>query len=161
MNQTDILKNKLLSLKDEVNQAAGKEILSFNQQSKVQENMSYSGCNGRLWIQPSIEGYDISLSGASVEKELTAIEKKIVSRKSKLSSSSKSSQDELESTQKQIRSSEKRLARHQKKVERAEERLNFVKQSLAGAHIEVKTATSYSDAVSLADQYSFDILRPR
>jgi len=43
-------------------------------------------------------------------------------------------------------------------VDHLEERLNFVKQSLAGAHIEVKTATSYSDAVSLADQYSFDIL---
>ena len=102
MNQTDILKNKLLSLKDEVNQAAGKEILSFNQQSKVQENMSYSGCNGRLWIQPSIEGYDISLSGASVEKELAAIEKKIASRKSRLASSSKSSQGELDDTQKQL-----------------------------------------------------------
>lgn len=33
--------------------------------------MSFSGCNGRLWIQPFHEEYDVSLSGASLEKELT------------------------------------------------------------------------------------------
>ncbi len=76
MHPTDILKNKLIALVEEINNNT-KTTISFNQQSKKKENMSLSGGNGRMWIQPSPEGYDISLSGISLEKNLTPYMEKL------------------------------------------------------------------------------------
>ncbi len=68
--QTDILEKQLRNLVSESNSDVGFEKLKFNQQSVRRENMSLTGGNGRIWIQPSAIGYDVSLSGKSVEKEL-------------------------------------------------------------------------------------------
>ncbi len=67
MSDVDILKSKLNRLVDDFNESSLIIKLAFNQQSKVLENMSISGANGRLWVQPSSIGYDISLSGKSLE----------------------------------------------------------------------------------------------
>jgi len=39
--------------------------------------MSISGANGRVWIQPSTAGYDVSLSGESLEKQLYTFMKEL------------------------------------------------------------------------------------
>lgn len=43
-------------------------------------------------------------------------------------------------------------------VDHVVERLNFVEQSLIGAHIKTFSATNYCEAISLAGEHSFDIL---
>ena len=63
------MKQRLQELVDEVN-ATSAVCLKFHQQKKTEGNMSISGCNGRLWVQPSSLGYNISLSGKSLEKEM-------------------------------------------------------------------------------------------
>lgn len=65
-----ILKNELLEFIHAINTSSGDPKLVFNQQDVVRENMSISGCNGRIWISPSSEGYDVSLSGISLEREM-------------------------------------------------------------------------------------------
>ena len=57
---------------EEINSNPGYSDIQFNQQPKYTENMSFSGCNGRIWIQPFHEEYDVSLSGALLEKEFTS-----------------------------------------------------------------------------------------
>ena len=42
--------------------------------------MSFSGGNGRIWITPSLDGYDISLSGASLQKQMYPFMKDRVGR---------------------------------------------------------------------------------
>jgi hypothetical protein len=69
MNYTESLKKKLLLLADEVNAKTGGNI-KFNQQKVTKENMSFSGANGRIRIQPFHGQYDICLSGQSIEKQM-------------------------------------------------------------------------------------------
>ena len=69
MKHTEILKNKLIQLADEVNSEIGSNI-KFNQQKIKKENMSFSGGNGRIWIPPFHDQYDICLSGKSIEKQM-------------------------------------------------------------------------------------------
>jgi hypothetical protein len=70
MNRTDILLAQLRTLEAEIN-AAGPFVLKLNQQKVTKENMSFSGGNGRIALQPCSDGYDISLSGKSLEAEMT------------------------------------------------------------------------------------------
>lgn len=70
MQNTDILKNRLVSLCDETNSNSTCSTIKFNQQSIVKENMSFTSCNGRIYIQPHQHEYDVSLSGAALEEEL-------------------------------------------------------------------------------------------
>ncbi len=69
MENTKILKNKLIQLESEVNSDFMHNI-QFHQQKVTKENMSFSGGNGRIWIQPFHSGYDICLSGKSIEKQM-------------------------------------------------------------------------------------------
>ncbi len=67
--KVDSLKLRLQELVGEVN-ATNAGCLKFHQQQKTEGNMSFIGGNGRLYVQPSSLGYDISLSGKSLEKEM-------------------------------------------------------------------------------------------
>ncbi len=69
MNHTDALKKKLTQLAEEIN-SNQKSNIKFNQQKITKENMSFSGCNGRIWIAPFHDQYDICLSGKSIEKQM-------------------------------------------------------------------------------------------
>ena len=69
MENTKILKSKLIELKEQVNSNSAYNI-NFHQQPVTKENMGFSGGNGRIWIQPFHSEYDISLSGKSVEKQM-------------------------------------------------------------------------------------------
>lgn len=69
MNPTEILKNLLLQLEAEIN-STGVHKIQFHQQRVKQNHMGFLGCNGRLWISPSSLGYDIELSGKSLEKQM-------------------------------------------------------------------------------------------
>ena len=68
--QEDIIKKQLLKLVDELNENIGHQKIEFTQQVKTKGNMSLCGGNGRMWINPSSVGYDVSLSGKSIEKQL-------------------------------------------------------------------------------------------
>jgi hypothetical protein len=69
MKNIEILKNKLIQLESEVNINPLHNIEFHNNQVK-KENMSFTGGNGRIWIQPFHREYDISLSGKSIEKHM-------------------------------------------------------------------------------------------
>ena len=69
MENTKILKSKLIKLEEEVNSNSVYNS-KFHQKQVTKENMSFSGGNGRIWIQPFHSEYDISLSGKSVEKQM-------------------------------------------------------------------------------------------
>ena len=71
MDRVERLKRRLIALRDEINAHHGSEKVAFNQQDAEKANMSFSGCNGRIWIQPAPERYDVSLSGKSLEAQLT------------------------------------------------------------------------------------------
>lgn len=70
MSKTEIIKAHLISLVNEINTKNGYEKLKFNQQQIKLGNMSLSGANGRLRITHSSIGYDVSLSGKSLESNL-------------------------------------------------------------------------------------------
>ena len=67
--QTDILKTKLELLQAEL-VASGAKNIQLNQQAIKKANLSFSGGDGRIYIQPSSVGYDISLSGQSLQKAM-------------------------------------------------------------------------------------------
>jgi len=56
-------------LEEEINFNTGCNI-KFNQQKKIKEHMSFTGGNGRIGISPSLDKYDITLSGQSLEKQM-------------------------------------------------------------------------------------------
>ena len=68
-NQTDILKSKLLLLESEI-LASGANSIKLNQQFVTKANMSFSGGDGRIYIQPASDGYDVSLSGRSLQSQM-------------------------------------------------------------------------------------------
>lgn len=63
-----LLAKEIESLNSELNIA-----LVLNQQEKVKKHISLSGANGRLWVSPSSGGYDVSISGASLERKLMPV----------------------------------------------------------------------------------------
>ena len=72
MNQVDRLAELLRTLERSL-QENGYPHLRLNQQRISKKNMSFSGANGRIWIQPVNGEYDISLSGKALESELTPV----------------------------------------------------------------------------------------
>ncbi|KNH52092.1 histidine kinase [Vibrio cholerae] len=69
MNQVDILYSLLNDVVSDINHRF-RSSLVLNQQKVTKKHISLSGANGRLWISPSIGGYDVSVSGKSLENEL-------------------------------------------------------------------------------------------
>lgn len=67
-NRISDLKQRLLELRDQVS-ITGKNI-ELHQQEVKTKNLSFSGGNGRLCIKPNTEGYDISLEGQSIQKQM-------------------------------------------------------------------------------------------
>lgn len=92
----EILKSQILNLVDEINESIGIKKIAFNQQAKKKENMSLTGANGRLWIQPTTDGYDVSLSGKSLENEMTPFLTKLFNRREDGYKQSNASQGKLD-----------------------------------------------------------------
>ncbi len=72
MRATELLESQLRGLEAELH-SNGQQHIRFNQQDVTKENMSFSGANGRIYIQPAPGGYDISLSGQSLTAEMTSL----------------------------------------------------------------------------------------
>jgi len=66
----EIAKKQLQKLIDIVNSLSPENHVEFNQQDITKRNMSIVGGNGRLTIQPTLKGYDIGLSGKSIQKDM-------------------------------------------------------------------------------------------
>jgi hypothetical protein len=64
------LEKKLKDL-ETVLRERGETHIKFDQQPKVKENMYFVGGNGRMYIQPVADCFDISLSGKDLTKNLT------------------------------------------------------------------------------------------
>ena len=75
----DVAKKMLERLRDEIEQSTGK-VLTMTQQTVARKNMCFKGGNGRIWIQPTNDYWDVSLSGQSVEAELTPVFQKLFGR---------------------------------------------------------------------------------
>ena len=69
MNQADMVYNLLSGVVVDLNSRFGCSLV-LHQQKITKKHISVTGANGRLWVSPSIGGYDISVSGKSLEKEL-------------------------------------------------------------------------------------------
>ncbi len=65
------LKSILKTNIEEINRNLGSNRLTFHQQKVTTKNMSVSGFNGRIWFNPVSDGFDISLSGKSLENQLS------------------------------------------------------------------------------------------
>jgi len=63
-------KQQLKNLVKKINELSPGINVEFHQQDVTKKNMCIKGCNGRIWIEPTSKGYDISLSGNSLEKEM-------------------------------------------------------------------------------------------
>jgi|688.fasta_scaffold236373_2 hypothetical protein len=63
------LKKRMLNLLDQIN-ALGNHQLQVHQQRVTKEHLCFMGGNGRIWITPCTAGYDISLSGKSLENQM-------------------------------------------------------------------------------------------
>ena len=69
----DATKKQLQQLVDFVNSQSPDKRVKFHQQDKIKKHMSIKKgkrIDGRLCIQPTSNGYDIALSGKSLEKEM-------------------------------------------------------------------------------------------
>ncbi len=69
MNE-DTIRNHIKHVIENINTQRGDVKLSFAQQKKKTENMSIVGGNGRLRIKPTANGFDMSLAGKSLEREM-------------------------------------------------------------------------------------------
>jgi hypothetical protein len=68
----EVVKKQLEKLVDEINFSNGNYKLKVNQQVVKTENISIYGANGRLYVKPAIsmDSYDISLSGKSLQNQM-------------------------------------------------------------------------------------------
>lgn len=66
MSKEDLLKSRLVALVEEINAQGSDYKVKFNQQKVNTYNMSISGANGRMYINPLSDGYDVSLLGESL-----------------------------------------------------------------------------------------------
>ena len=73
----DTVKHQLSYLVEKINQISSDVNLEFHQQNVTKKHMCIKGCNGSIWIQPTLNGYDISLSGISLEKEMYGFMKEL------------------------------------------------------------------------------------
>lgn len=71
MNAIERLAAHLKHLDSELHDA-GKIHIRFNQQRVSKGNMSFSGGNGRIWMQPVANHYDLSLSGKALIAEMSS-----------------------------------------------------------------------------------------
>src|SRR5690606_11307933 len=55
----------------------GKTHIGFHQQRKKRGNMSFTGGNGRICIQPAYDCYDVSLSGKSLTAEMGPVMRRL------------------------------------------------------------------------------------
>ena len=78
---TATLKAQLQKLVDIVNVSSPFYEIEFYQQKMEKRNMSISGGNGRLWVQPAKHGYYVSLSGRSLVKEMSPFMREIFKKK--------------------------------------------------------------------------------
>ena len=69
LHRTEILRKKLEQLQTEVN-TFGDNLIQLHQQDRTKGNLSFSGREGRIYVQPISEGYDISLSGKVLEEDM-------------------------------------------------------------------------------------------
>jgi hypothetical protein len=69
METTEILKARLLKLEAKINED-GRNKIQYHEQHEDKKNMSFTGGNGRLYVTPSSEGYDISLSGKLLQSQM-------------------------------------------------------------------------------------------
>ncbi len=79
--ETRILKSQLENLVEIINMSSPFYEIVFNQQSVSKKNMSISGGNGRLWVQPVKDGYHVSLSGKSLVKEMSPFMRDLFKKK--------------------------------------------------------------------------------
>ena len=70
MNINDT-KQKLKDLVARINAEHPAIGLGYHQQDVSRKNMCVEGCNGKMWIEPMSNWYDISLSGQSLTLEMT------------------------------------------------------------------------------------------
>ena len=66
---------------DSINARRGDLKLEFKCQEVKTENMSIVGGNGRLRVKATSAGFDLSLAGASLEREMYPIMKQLFGRK--------------------------------------------------------------------------------
>ena len=69
MNE-DTIRSHIKRVIENINTQRGDIKLGFSQQKKKTKNMSIVGGNGRLRIKPTVAGFDISLAGKSLEREM-------------------------------------------------------------------------------------------
>lgn len=68
----NITKKKLKDLVAKINAQHPAIGLAYHQQDVSKKNMCVEGCNGKIWIEPMSNWYDISLSGQSLTLEMTS-----------------------------------------------------------------------------------------
>lgn len=66
----ETLKVTLQNLVELVNSLSPENTITFNQQDETKENMSLTGGNGRLIVEPRKNAYDIGLSGKNIQIEM-------------------------------------------------------------------------------------------
>jgi len=69
-NNVESLKSKLLDLLSEIHSTGNLQI-NFHQQRVSKKNMGFTGGDGKVWVQPFQDRYDISLSGKSLTELMT------------------------------------------------------------------------------------------
>ncbi len=66
----EVCKIQILKIVDDLNRSYGMGSFQFHQQVAKVRNMSITGANGRLYIQPAGYGYGVSVSGKAGEAQL-------------------------------------------------------------------------------------------
>lgn len=74
-------KKKLENLVAKINTQYPSIGLAYHQQNATKKNMCIMGCNGKLWIEPMSNWYDISLSGQSLTLEMTEYMEQVFGKK--------------------------------------------------------------------------------
>lgn len=72
LKEVEVLYSLLAKEVESLNSRFSKTLI-LNQQDKVKKHISLSGANGRLWVSPSTGGYDVSVSGISLERTLLPV----------------------------------------------------------------------------------------
>ncbi|MEZ8820350.1 MULTISPECIES: histidine kinase [unclassified Vibrio] len=71
MNQVEVLYALMNRIVSDLNKRLPVSLV-LHQQQITTKNISLSGANGRVWVSPCQGGYDISISGISLENDMTA-----------------------------------------------------------------------------------------
>jgi hypothetical protein len=79
--EIESLKKHLQKVVDIVNFSSPFYDLKLGQQLVIKGNIRINGANGTLWVQPSKFGFDISLSGRSLEEQMSSFMEELFSKK--------------------------------------------------------------------------------